>query len=215
MEWKEGSRPEGGEETGGAMDFEAPGYSVLRQGPLNAFWGNPMRKPLIIICISAMVLIFAGLGLWGLAAGPDSDDPRHLAQVESQLAQLEQRLKVLESRPLAAIDPEGIQKKLDGMLQRLDRTEATLAQRLTAVEQQLKQRAPAAPPPAKPATAAAAAPAPKKAAKAAARTYTVKPGDTLYSISRSAGISVGQLRQINKLKPDAAIHPGDELDLVP
>ena len=212
MEWKEGIRPEGGDESGGAIDFEAPGYSVLRQGHLDTFLGKLMRNPLIIIGILAMVLILGGLGLWGLSAGPTSDDAQHLARLESQLAQLGQRLNILENRPVAVIDPEGVQKKIDGMLQRLDRTEATLAQRLSAVEQQLKQREPA---PAKPATAAAAAPAPKKAVKAAVRTYTVKPGDTLYSISRSTGISVAQLRQVNKLKPDAAIHPGDELDLAP
>jgi len=41
--------------------------------------------------------------------------------------------------------------------------------------------------------------------------YTVKKGDTLYSIGRSHNLSVDELRKINKLTEKSKIYPGDNL----
>ena len=43
------------------------------------------------------------------------------------------------------------------------------------------------------------------------RYYTVKTGDTLYSIARNNGISVDELRRFNKLSKKTVIHPGQKL----
>jgi len=41
--------------------------------------------------------------------------------------------------------------------------------------------------------------------------YTVKKGDTLYSISKNNGLSVYELRKINNMSVDTPIHPGDKI----
>jgi LysM repeat protein len=55
-----------------------------------------------------------------------------------------------------------------------------------------------------------------KTAKVAQKTttkryYTVRPGDTLYKISQTHGLTVKKLRILNKLSDKAVIHPGQEL----
>jgi LysM repeat protein len=59
-----------------------------------------------------------------------------------------------------------------------------------------------------------------KPAKAAQKTttkryYTVRPGDTLYSISQTHGLTVEKLRILNKLSDKAVIHPGQKLSVSP
>jgi LysM repeat protein len=59
-----------------------------------------------------------------------------------------------------------------------------------------------------------------KPAKAAQKTtakryYTVRPGDTLYSISQTCGLTVEKLRILNKLSDKAVIHPGQKLLVSP
>lgn len=61
-----------------------------------------------------------------------------------------------------------------------------------------------------PGQSGAAAPQP---AEAAPRQYKVAKGDTLFSIARSYGVSVDELRKDNKLGPSSVIRPGDLLDL--
>ncbi len=43
--------------------------------------------------------------------------------------------------------------------------------------------------------------------------YTVKKGDTIWSISRRFEVTTGEILKWNKLKPKAEIHPGDELTI--
>ncbi|MGD9382473.1 MAG: LysM peptidoglycan-binding domain-containing protein [Desulfobacterales bacterium] len=43
------------------------------------------------------------------------------------------------------------------------------------------------------------------------RYYTVRPGDTLYNISRKYGVTVKKIRALNKLSDTAVIHPGQKL----
>ena len=42
-------------------------------------------------------------------------------------------------------------------------------------------------------------------------TYQVRPGDTLYDISRAESVSLDQLMKWNQLSPGSTIRPGDEL----
>jgi len=43
--------------------------------------------------------------------------------------------------------------------------------------------------------------------------YTVRPGDSLWAISRRFDVSMAALRRWNDLRPDAYLHPGQELDV--
>jgi murein DD-endopeptidase MepM/ murein hydrolase activator NlpD len=47
----------------------------------------------------------------------------------------------------------------------------------------------------------------------APRTYTVAFGDTLWDISRDAGVSLGEILAVNQISETEAIHPGDILIL--
>jgi LysM repeat protein len=226
MEWRERQEDEAAG-TGAGMDVEAPGYSVLRQNSWDSLAGR-LGSRFLVLAAALVLGILVILGIWRLLGSADGVGATDLARVEADLAGIQQRLEVIETRPGPAMDLEAIQIKVDRLLQRLDRSEAALSERIASLEQQLKARPPApapGPPPAPaapaPKTVAPAAPAktppPAKPApaKAEARVYTVKPGDTLYSISRSAGISVDVLRRINQLGADATIHPGDRLKVTP
>ena len=216
MEWRQREDQANGEGADEGMDVEAPGYSVLHQNPWESFIRQLTGRPLVLIG-AVVVVVLALLGIWRLVAGGGGQDLRELAELKSELARIEQRVAAIEGRPApndAALN--GLETKVDRLLQRLDRTEAAFSQRMGAVEQQLKERkappaAASAPVESKPAETPAASPP----AKSAARIHTVKAGDTLFSISRSAGMSVDALRQLNHMKPDATIHPGDRLKLSP
>ncbi len=56
-------------------------------------------------------------------------------------------------------------------------------------------------------------PAPRMPAPAdgSGETYLVRPGDTLYHVAATHGISVAELRQANRLGPSDALHPGQVL----
>ncbi|MBW2073109.1 MAG: LysM peptidoglycan-binding domain-containing protein [Deltaproteobacteria bacterium] len=55
-------------------------------------------------------------------------------------------------------------------------------------------------------------PQPLTPAKSPSRRYhKVRPGETLYGISKRYGLSVDEIRRLNKLEPGAAIHPGQLL----
>lgn len=41
--------------------------------------------------------------------------------------------------------------------------------------------------------------------------YTVKPGDTLFSIARQHGMNLDEILRLNQLKADAPLHPGQQL----
>jgi LysM repeat protein len=131
-------------------------------------------------------------------------------QSASQPKMLEGRVKNIEDRLLAL---EGVQKRLTQAEERVSRVD-DLEKRLAHMEQQIAdltkitERAPSpkAQKIAKPApTGEAAQPAPE------VRYHQVRAGETLYSIARRYGLKVDELRQLNKLAPNAVIHPGDKL----
>ena len=127
-----------------------------------------------------------------------------------QLLALESRLEQLENR-LGSIEGEGGLSQNAGqgnqlilLTERLDQLEANMTARINNMANQLNTA------PAKPVTEAAApAPALKKDTKA--QIHTVKPGETLYRISRRYNLSVEQLRQYNQLDQKASIYPGQKL----
>jgi LysM repeat protein len=143
-----------------------------------------------------------------------------------QLLALESRLEQLESR-LGSIEGEGGLSQTGGqgnqlilLTERLDQLEANMAARINAMANQLKAMPP------KPVSEAAAktdavlkteaaAPAPSPEKEIAAKIHTVKPGETLYRISRRYNLSVEQLRQYNELDSKASIYPGQKLKVSP
>ncbi|RZB31200.1 MAG: hypothetical protein SRB2_04725 [Desulfobacteraceae bacterium Eth-SRB2] len=129
----------------------------------------------------------------------------------------ENRLKELEQRMVRFQD---IDDKTTPVLEqaqafeqfkdRFDRLEASMTLRMDHVAKGLNdlQKKMAQVRPKKPQVLKPAKVAPKTTTK---RSYTVRPGDTLYRISRTHGLTVKKLRILNKLSDKAVIHPGQEL----
>jgi LysM repeat protein len=63
--------------------------------------------------------------------------------------------------------------------------------------------------------AAEPAPARKEPVQSKTQVHEVRPGDTLYGIADKYGMTLDQLLQLNKLKKNAAIHPGQKLLISP
>jgi len=132
------------------------------------------------------------------------------SQSANQLKMLEGRVKNIEDRLFAL---EGIEKRLAQGEERVSRVDG-LEKRLAHMEQQIAdltkmtERAPA------PKAQKTTKPAPTGQAAQTApevRYHQVRAGETLYSIARHYGLKVDEVRQLNKLAPNAVIHPGDKL----
>ncbi len=197
-----------------AEDFHREGY----YGTSTDIFRKKSALPFIIggVGLIVLVLIF-GIILSGRNEGADRQSLQlletRIEQLEKKLAaigamdqtleQLEkqeqglnamgERFKVFESTVNTQIDQ--IIKELGTLHQKLDRTPVAKTQALPPAE----KKAPAA--------------AQKKAA--APEIYQVQTGDTLFRISRRFGLTVDQLRSYNNLAQDAAIHPGQKLNLRP
>lgn len=127
------------------------------------------------------------------------------------------RLKELEQRVVRFqdIDDKATQvleqaQAFEQFKDRFDRLEASMTLRMDHVAKGLNdlQKKIAQVRPKKPQVLKPAKVAPKTTKK---RYYTVRPGDTLYRISRTHGLTVKKLRILNKLSDKTVIHPGQEL----
>ena len=139
---------------------------------------------------------------------------------KAQLLAVESRLEQLEGR-LGSLGGEGVLSQTGGsgnqlilLTERLDQLEANMTARMNNMVKEINTLPPK---PAAESVQKAAAPKQAPAAKkeATAKMHTVKQGDTLYRISRRYKLSVGQLREYNKLGAKAAIYPGQQLYVTP
>jgi len=139
---------------------------------------------------------------------------------KAQVLALQSRLEQLESR-LGSLEGEGGLSSAGGsgnqlilLTERLDQLEANMTARIANMANQIQS----APPPSAPAaTAEAKTPAAPIADKKETKTkiHTVQKGETLYRISRQYNLSVDQLRRYNKMESNAAIYPGQKLNVSP
>jgi len=169
---------------------------------------------LLIGAVVALVVTLLVLVMGGGTSGGVS--PQRIAQFEERLQKLEERLDKFE-----AIDEKVTRiweqaKAFETFKDRFERSEASMSLRmdhltmsLETMQKQLSQaKAPVAVPaaPVKDST-------PKTTKKAADKTqyHKVKPGDTLYSISKKYNLKVDQLLKLNQMNPGSVIQPGQDL----
>jgi LysM repeat protein len=140
-----------------------------------------------------------------------------------QLQSLDGRIQALETlsakiekieEDLARIEN---QEKEAGLLkERVNQFESTVASQIDQIIKELgklhQKTAQESPPKAPPSKPAEIATPPKESA---AKFHEVRAGETLYSISRSYGLTVEQLRTYNQIGPDVSIQPGQKLKLAP
>jgi LysM repeat protein len=161
---------------------------------------------------------------------------QRIAELAKRIEQLERlgRGVVQMSEALDRIDQRGTQldeiftriedqnRRSDKFIARVDALESAMIERLMDIHTRLGEAAkptaaprvetPAASPPAAAAQVAAAAPrlAPPEI-KPQPRTHTVQAGDTLHSIARRYGLTVGALRRLNRLPANPALRSGQRL----
>jgi LysM repeat protein len=151
-----------------------------------------------------------------------SGGPRDSVSLD-QLQSLDGRIQALENlsvkmgkieEDLARIEN---QEKETGLLkERVNQFESTVASQIDQIIKELgklhQKTTQESPPKAPPSQPAEIATPPKEST---AKFHEVRAGETLYSISRSYGLSVEQLRTYNQIGPDASIQPGQKLKLSP
>ena len=166
--------------------------------------GNP------IIWIPALVIILILLYIF-LPIGDKDQGNAQLKGLEARLDQIEKRMLKLESVGERVLILEKIIKDNGTLEKRLDLLEGSIAKRMDQVDKELLQLRKQLE--AKPIKKSTPPPAPqeKKTTTDRANQHVVKKGDTLYSISRSYGLTVEQLRKINNLDKNSVIYVGQKL----
>lgn len=213
MKWKDDIEQRGEGKEPGNDYVDEPPYSPLGTEERGQFSLKSLAQlnPVLLIAAGAALVVILLLIIFIPRGGGNLD--QQLQPLTAQLQQLERRLGSVEGQEplLDQLVEKG--NAIDTLLARLDRFEAFANLRMDQITERLEkiENAPKAAPPA----AAAPKAVPQKTAaapaKAAAKTHTVKAGETIYGISRSYGLSVDQLLQMNKLAKGAVIQPGQRL----
>ncbi len=155
-----------------------------------------------LILILLLILLFRGCG-----ASPQSD----IRELKSRLALLEDKLVSLQSDQ---VEQQAVREEFDRsedfqvLVHRLD----TLSKKLQSLEKKMQAAESSA---AVQEQAVEETASPSDSAFLQEATYTVQPGDTLYSISRKYNVSVTELRKWNDLGQEGVIHPGQTLQIAP
>ena len=208
MQWKdsEDSVESNDEETETFYEEEySPlGVSVGTASNTSRRLGNP------IIWVPAVVIILILFNIF-LPTGNGTQGTAQLKGLEARLDQVEKRMLKLEGVGERVLNLEKSLKDNGALEKQLDRLEASMAKRLDQVDRELLQLRKALQ--AKPAktTVAPSTNQPKSATPPKATQHVVKKGDTLYSISRTYGLTVDRLRTINKLDKNSVIFAGQKL----
>ena len=209
MKWKDSEEALGArDEAAGAYEED---YSPLRSRNFDfgARLASLVTQPgLWVILVAVVVLIVVALIFL-----PTGGDQAALSHLDQRLQQLETKAASLEKQLAAIQDSLAAQNKTEPMLVRLDRLESAFGEQIDALQKQLKQikslQSQGTP------TGTAQKTSTKKTSKPASHTHVVQKGETLYSIGKQFGLSVSQLRELNKLSKDEAIFPGQRLTVKP
>ena len=154
------------------------------------FFDSSVLKPFLTAGMLFLNIIFLCGGCGQTASKGEVD------QLKGRLDQLEKQLTQLESQS----------SEIKESVTRLDSSGKTLEQQIVTLTENIDKLAQVSPPPAKTLPAGAQV---KK------QYHQVMPGETLYSISKKYGLSVGDVRRLNNLTQDQSIQPGQKLLIMP
>lgn len=177
------------------------------------------KKSIITYAIGGLVLAVVVILFVLFLAGPEKEvDREYLQALEARMQQLEQKqasIGVLDQAFERLDKQEQALAVLDKKLTRLESTVTTqidqIIKELGILHQKIAQKEASVSP--APKTVEKKQPVASKKAESKIKFYEVQAGDTLYRISRRYGLSIEQLRSYNNLAPDAAIYPGQKLNL--
>jgi len=208
MQWKdsEDSVESNDEETETFYEEEySPlGVSVGTASNTSRRLGNP------IIWVPAVVIILILFYIF-LPTGNGTQGTAQLKGLEARLDQVEKRMLKLEGVGERVLNLEKSLKDNGTLEKQLDRLEASIAKRLDQVDKELLQLRKNMQAKQAKTTVAPSTNQQKSATPPKATQHVVKKGDTLYSISRTYGLTVDRLRTINKLDKNSVIFVGQKL----
>jgi hypothetical protein len=175
---------------------------------------NRTETPFVLMGIGLVVVVAVFFAFFPREKGgdvfPDSEAiSQRLGQVEEKIGSVETALK-----PLSGLqeDMETVKKSV----LRFDSADASmsarvqrLAEELASLKDEMAELKKAREAEVK--TSAAAPRADQTEAASGAVYHEVRKGDTLYNISRRYDVSVGEIRSLNGLSGQDAIHPGQKL----
>jgi LysM repeat protein len=205
MKWKETERAEKTENENEEEEaYFEEAYSPLKSPKFGFNWSALLGKPLFwyvggaVILVILLVIVFSG----GDGGVPQRD------AFDKRLALLENRLQLLDQMDdrLETLEKEG--SGTEPLMKRLERLETGIAQKLTDMSNRIDKM-----------QKQMAAASVKKESKTggtgvtAGKYHVVQKGETLYSISKTYGLTVEALKQLNKLDKDFIIQPGQRLRL--
>ncbi|MBW1820397.1 MAG: LysM peptidoglycan-binding domain-containing protein [Deltaproteobacteria bacterium] len=175
-------------------------------------WDNKISSPIPIVLLGLGFFVMIVLFIVFLSKTNDIAGKTEIISIEKRLALLEERFGKVDEidEKLILLDMQG--KKIELFIDRFDRFETSLSLKMDIINNELytsKKKGKK--------TAESKKPEQKKIVKKITHlTYhEVKAKETLYQISRRYGLTVDDLRKLNRLTPEAVIHPGQKLIVAP
>jgi LysM repeat protein len=178
---------------------------------------------LLLAAIGAALVVVVMVTVWFWEKPEGQRPAKRLKLLEHRIEQLEGRLARLNGINERVMTLESQGQKFMTAVDRLDRFETAITQRMDILAKELAGVQPAAA--GKSSTAAESSsgstaeeqksetPAGPPAGADESTVHTVSAGETLYSISRRYGMSVDELRRANQLDEKATIYPGQTLNV--
>ncbi|HHC25701.1 MAG TPA: LysM domain-containing protein [Desulfobacterales bacterium] len=170
------------------------------------------KMPFVLMgaCLLALIIFF----LVVFSKAPSTGTDNQIGQSEGRLRQVEARLLELEEMMDNRSAPRPDARDTGQFENRLEALESSVSSRLDHIEKVLGNLQKKLAVPAPKNTQQTAKPVKRRAApqkRTASRYHFVRPGETLYQISRNYALTVEALRGLNNLAPGASIHPGQKL----
>jgi LysM repeat protein len=143
----------------------------------------PNKSKLAFILLGVGVVVVVILAILLIPRGHNDTSAIQIRALEARLKQVEDKITGLEGVDKRLSQIEEQSKELATLRQRLDNLQTSSTSKIARPPEKVKE----------------------------ARYHKVQAGDTLYSISHRYGLTVEELRRLNKLAPGAVIHPDQKL----
>ena len=166
-----------------------------------------LRKPFVPYIAAGVVALVVILGFTLFGSSSQNEAlTEEMGLLSKRLDDIEFRIGNLEQATSGDAGLTGLRDDTANLAQQFKDLQTKVGQSLNQINDKIAALEKSQTPPAKPAPAAA-----KPAKAPTPKIHVVKAGETLYQISRKYGLTVDQLKQLNKLGQDMTIRPGQEL----